>query len=148
MVRSNIGEDKSRSGLFDHTAYMDSFRLLERFLAANLPASPPLSSPLLQEMNTSASISPSEIRAALNKCPNGSAPGLDRIPYEALKYGGDLPIECLSLVFRISWRLTLHPSRWDKALITPLYKGGDDPNDVNKYRAITLLCTSSKLETL
>jgi hypothetical protein len=90
-------------------------------------------------------ITEQETAQVLKDCPNGSAAGLDKIPYEALRYGGQLPVECLTLIFQISWKSELHPSRWDEALVTPLFKGGPDPHNVNKYRAITLLCTPSKL---
>jgi hypothetical protein len=63
----------------------------------------------------------------------------------AWKYSGTEMIECLTLLFNISWNHSVHPKQWDNAFITPLFKGGPDPHDVNKYRAITLLSTSGKV---
>ncbi len=67
------------------------------------------------------------------------------IHYEAYKFGGEPLLQCLTDILQVAWSTEIHPSQWDKALVAPLFKGGPDPNDVSKYRAITLLCTSCKL---
>jgi hypothetical protein len=57
------------------------------------------------------------------------------------KYGGNQPVECLTLLYQLAWKV----HQWDRALISPLFKGGPDHNNIWKYSAITLLCSSSKL---
>ncbi len=82
---------------------------------------------------------------ALKSCLNGSSAGLDQVHYEAFKYGSKDLCQCLTDILKISWNTELHPTQWDNALVAPLFKGGQEHNDVTKYRAITLLSTSCKL---
>lgn len=90
-------------------------------------------------------IDAAEVIQALDACPAGSSPGPDLIPYEALKYGGMATVLALTHFCNIAWFHNVHPTQWDEALIAPLFKGGPDPHDVSRYRAITLLCTSCKV---
>jgi hypothetical protein len=105
---------------------------------------PAASASLLRAINKEP-ISLDEVLQALEVCPYGSAPGLDDVPFEAFKCGSPELLNCLTDFFNILWSQAAHPSQWDEALIAPLFKGGPDPHDVSKYRAITLLCTSCKL---
>jgi hypothetical protein len=86
-----------------------------------------------------------EIIAALSTCDNGRAAGLDDIPFEAYKYGGDPMILALTTLFTLIWTWECHPTQWDEASVIPLFKGGPDLCNVDPYRAITLLSTASKV---
>jgi hypothetical protein len=82
---------------------------------------------------------------ALATCDNGRAAGNDDIPFEAYKYGGETMVDALTILFTLAWEWELHPSAWDTANIIPLFKGGTDLCNVERYRAITLLNTANKI---
>jgi hypothetical protein len=145
LFRAQVGADKSDSCLFDAPS-MAALLEKERDIA-NTPPPTAAQDPILHAMNTDP-IRESEVWAALKLCPNGSAAGLDHLPYEAYKYGGNQPVECLTLIFQLSWKLRLHPTQWDQALISPLFKGGPNRNNVHKYRAITLLAPQANYTRL
>jgi hypothetical protein len=86
-----------------------------------------------------------EISRALDTCANGTATGTDSIQFEAYKYCGPAALEVLHTLFSIVWETGLHPSKWNEVNIIPLFKGGPDVTDVDKYRAITLLQSMSKV---
>jgi hypothetical protein len=86
-----------------------------------------------------------EISRALETCSNGTATGTDCIPFEAYKYGGPVALEALHTLLTTTWESGLHPTKWNEANIIPLFKGGPDITDVDKYRAITLLQATSKI---
>ena len=139
--RAQIGVSPLVKGKFC-TASLKATLAQERHWARSRPS--PRRDPLLTAINQEP-ISSDEVALALESCPYGSAPGLDHIPYEALKCGGDPALECLTGLYNICWSSGTHPKQWDDALIAPLFKGGPDPHDVSKYRAITLLCTTCKI---
>jgi hypothetical protein len=142
MARSLIGKDHTNSSLFD-TSYLAA--LNQTVATLLLEGDPPLSfSDTLHRMNVEPITLP-QVMTALKSCPNGSSAGLDRVHYEAFKYGSKDLCQCLTDILQISWNTELHPTQWDNALVAPLFKGGPEHNDVTKYRAITLLSTSCKL---
>ncbi|ELR17604.1 Reverse transcriptase [Acanthamoeba castellanii str. Neff] len=85
-----------------------------------------------------------EVRAQLRRLPNGSAPGIDGIPYEAYKRTKlDATLAHVFEVVRLNARL---PARWDVARTVLLYKKGD-PNDTGNWRPISLQVTIYKIFT-
>jgi hypothetical protein len=82
---------------------------------------------------------------ALDTCANGTATGTNSIPFEAYKYGGPAALEALHTLLSTAWETGLHPTKWNEANIIPIFKGGPDVTDVDKYRAITLLQSTSKV---
>ncbi len=76
---------------------------------------------------------------ALATCNNGRAAGIDNIPFEAYKYGGEHMLTALTSLFTLVWTWECHPTHWDDAHIIPLFKGGPNLCNIDSYRAITLL---------
>ena len=92
------------------------------------------------------------ITKALNNLKIGKAPGIDDIPNEFLKYGGDIMIKSLSDLFTCISDFEMIPDDWCKGIIKPLHKSGSI-YDLDNYRGITLTSNVNKvfskiLETL
>ena len=88
------------------------------------------------------------ITKALNNLKIGKAPGIDDIPNEFLKYGGDIMIKSLSDLFTCISDFEMIPDDWCK----PLHKSGSI-YDLDNNRGITLTSNVNKvfskiLETL
>ncbi|XP_071959459.1 uncharacterized protein [Antedon mediterranea] len=91
-------------------------------------------------------ISMLDIKWALGQCKNHKAPGIDSIPNELLKFGGDKLIQSLSQLFNRLLELQTIPDEWNKGIIIPVHKKGPK-NDLNNYRGITLNSCVSKVFT-
>lgn len=85
-----------------------------------------------------------EIEIALDRMKNGKAPGLDQIPAEFIKYGGEDIKRALHKIINRIWEEERIPHEWEYGVISPIYKKGDCLNCEN-YRAITLLGTAYKI---
>ncbi|KAJ0181242.1 hypothetical protein K1T71_003327 [Dendrolimus kikuchii] len=71
---------------------------------------------------------------AVNKLKNGKATGLDTLPAELYKYGGECVQKSLfELITRI-WQSGVVPQEWKDATICKLYKGKGDSSDCGSYR--------------
>ena len=91
-------------------------------------------------------ISKAEIRKSIKKIKNGKAAGVDNIPPEALKIGGEVTVDALhSLLLKI-WNIEAIPSEWNRGLLAKLPKKGDLTQCKN-WRGIMLLVISSKIMT-
>lgn len=89
-----------------------------------------------------------ELQETIRQLKNGKAAGYDKITGEMLKNMGEKGAEMLLEIYNKAWKEEQFPSDWEKALIVPIYKKGDN-KDCNNYRGITLLCTAMKvLETI
>ena len=73
----------------------------------------------------------------LNKLKSGKACGIDNIPNEFLKYGGNSLSNSLTKFFTKITDLEIIPDEWFKGIIKPLHKGGSIHN-LSNYRGITL----------
>ncbi len=133
--RAQIGSDHIKSDKFDTNYLHDLNKKVGDLQAAGDP--PQAFSEALYNVNKDP-ITLTQLQSALKSCPNGSTAGLDMIHYEAYKFGGEPLLQCLTDILQVAWSSEIHPSQWDKALVAPLFKGGPDPNDVSKYRAILL----------
>ena len=89
-------------------------------------------------------ISRNEIKIAIKSLKSGKASGIDEIPAEALKAGGNDIIEYLWELLNKIWNQECIPSEWKKGLLVKLAKKGDLSNCGN-WRGITLLTTTSKV---
>lgn len=89
-------------------------------------------------------ITKGELINVLNKLRNGKAPGHDNIKPEQLKYMGEEGEQILLKMLNKIWELGKIPTDWEKAVIFPIYKKGDNRNCSN-YRGISLLCTAAKV---
>ena len=87
-----------------------------------------------------------EIREALKSLKNGKAAGVDNIPAEALKEGGDVIVESLHQLLNLVWTEEEIPNDWKKGLLVKLPKSGD-LSKCDKWRGITLLSIPSKVFT-
>lgn len=72
------------------------------------------------------------------------ASGVDGILIEAWKYGGEAVRKCLKKTIKRCWRKKRIPEEWNKSIIVPLYKRGEQETIVN-YRDISLLCSAYKI---
>ena len=104
-----------------------------------LEASPPLN------IDTG-EITRAEIREALKSLKNGKAAGVDNIPAEALKEGGDVIVESLHQLLNLVRTEEEIPNDWKKGLLVKLPKSGD-LSKCDKWRGITLLSIPSKVLT-
>ena len=63
--------------------------------------------------------------------------GPDEIPGEILKLGGDAMIPYLARLLDITMNNNAIPRDWKKAIVVPIYKGGDR-SVVGNYRPVSL----------
>jgi hypothetical protein len=76
-----------------------------------------------------------EVEIAIGKLETYKSPGIDQIPAELIKAGGEIHrlICCI-------WKEEL-PQQWKESIIVPIYKKGDT-TDCNNYPGISLLSTA------
>ena len=87
-----------------------------------------------------------EVDYAVKKLKSGKAAGIDSIPAEALKAGGQVLTERLTSLIHAIWDLEIVPQDWKDSIIVPVYKKGSKM-DCNNYRGISLLSTAGKVLT-
>ena len=97
---------------------------------------------LINELNTV--ITADEVRLIVSASPLNKASGLDNIPAEAYKFGGEPMISALTELFNQVLESEQLPVSWNHALIKPLFKAGDDRSPSN-WRPISLIPTVAKL---
>ncbi|CAH2088107.1 unnamed protein product [Euphydryas editha] len=86
-----------------------------------------------------------EVTAAIKGLQNKKAVGIDMIPGELLKYGGEQLHTAIWKLFVQMWREEQVPSEFKISSICSLYKNKGDRSDCNSYRGISLLSTSGKV---
>ena len=89
-------------------------------------------------------ISLSEISNAISKIKVGKAPGLDKISNYMIKYGQTHLLPCFHNIFNSCLTFGHYPKPWSSGYITPIHKG-NDTNDPNNYRGITVTNAVGKL---
>ena len=77
------------------------------------------------------------------KCKNSE--GFDRIPQRILKDGAEILIGPLTDLFDKIYSQRSIPSQWLVAKTIPVYKNKGDKKDIESYRPIANLCSTSKL---
>ena len=111
---------------------------------------PPQNPPVLEpgpDLNIPTNeISRQEVLKALGALKNGKATGVDNIPAEALKEGGDVIVDRLHQLLNLVWTQEEIPTDWKKGLLVKLPKSGDLTH-CGKWRGITLLSIPSKVLT-
>ncbi|XP_076030920.1 uncharacterized protein LOC143019109 [Oratosquilla oratoria] len=89
-------------------------------------------------------ITTNEIMVALEHMKNNKAAGVDEIPAEIYKYGGQHIISYLTWIYNMAWKTKKIPKEWGSAVIYPVHKKGDRTS-CNNYRAISLLPHAGKI---
>lgn len=85
-----------------------------------------------------------DVRDAISQCKNNKSPGIDLITNELIKNGGDGMVMSLFNLFKRLTKLECIPDEWNKGIIIPIFKKGDQM-DLNNYRGITLTSCISKV---
>lgn len=82
-------------------------------------------------------ISESKIRDVIKDLETGKATGIDNIPNEFLKYGGDPIVKSLQRMFQTFIDSEMFPTEWKQGIIKLIPKSNSG-NELNNYRGITL----------
>ena len=85
-----------------------------------------------------------EVEMAVHKLKNYKAPGMDKIPAELFKYGGNELVKHLHIIIKEIWIKKKMPTDWKLSIICPIYKKGDIV-ECSDYRGVSLLNTSFKI---
>ena len=85
-----------------------------------------------------------ETEEALQKHKNNKEPGTDLITNEALKNGGSILVQALTMLLNYIWMYEQIPHSWKLAMMNPRYKKNSRHNTKN-YRPITYLSNLFKL---
>ena len=86
-----------------------------------------------------------EVQTAVRKTNSHKAPGIDDLPAEVYKYGGDQLLEKLTSLFTLCWSKGEVPGDLRDAVIVSLYKNKGEKSDCSNYRGVTLLSTAGKI---
>lgn len=85
-----------------------------------------------------------EVEKAIKMLKNNKAPGIDGLPAELIKQGGERMLTELHNLITNIWRRECIPDEWRESIITPVFKKGDR-SDCNNYRGISLLSVGYKV---
>ncbi|GFR70089.1 endonuclease-reverse transcriptase [Elysia marginata] len=94
--------------------------------------------------NDSPPIQRPELEAAVKSLKLGKAPGVDNIPSELLKAGGEEVNNIPTALCQRIWNEKKWPTEWTKSLMVPLPKKGN-LRLCNNYRTISLISHPSKV---
>ncbi|CAH1266354.1 Hypp3340 [Branchiostoma lanceolatum] len=86
-----------------------------------------------------------EVKTAISKLKCHKAPGVDGIPAEVYKVGGDALLERLTGLFATCWEQGVVPQDLRDAVIVSLYKNKGEKSDCSNYRGVTLLSIAGKI---
>ena len=87
-----------------------------------------------------------EIQKAVNNLHKKKACGFDGVCAEHVKYGGNLLIIALTMIFNLICKMEYVPVNFRRGIQVPLFKGKNlCSTDTNNYRGITLLSTFNKI---
>jgi hypothetical protein len=101
-----------------------------------------------QLMDIESDITEEEVRQAMQSLGDRKATGVDNVPAELLKRGGEAVVVTLTLVFNLLLHHEYTPRQWNRGEIVPLLKSPQlDSTSPSSYRPITLLTHVSKVFT-
>lgn len=86
-----------------------------------------------------------EVEIAIEKTKSNKAPGIDGIPAEVYKLGGEQLIRKLHALILKCWQQETIPQDFKDVLIVPIYKNKGDHRDCGNYRGISLLVIGGKV---
>ena len=95
-------------------------------------------------------VTASEVKSVLKSLPSKTSTGVDNISYRLLKEAGPGVVGPLTTLFNISLRKRQVPEEWKRAVVLPVFKGGNrDRQEVLNYRPISLTpCVTRVLEKI
>ena len=85
-----------------------------------------------------------EVEEAVRSLKTGKSPGIDNIPAELWKHGGQEMIKALTYICQRIWETKQWPQKWTQSLIIPIPKKGNSRQCQN-HRTISLICHASKV---
>ena len=85
-----------------------------------------------------------EVEAAIKSLKSGKSAGIDNIPAELIKHGGEAVTDVLTRICNKIWQTGEWPTPWTQSLIITLPKKGNLQNCQN-YRTISLISHASKV---
>ena len=66
-----------------------------------------------------------EVEEAVQSLKAGKSPGVDNIPSELLKNGGEATTIVLTVILKKIWKIKEWPKEWTQSLVIPLPKKGN-----------------------
>jgi hypothetical protein len=90
-------------------------------------------------------ISLENIKKFIKEIPNGKASGIDGVPGELIKSGGDAIIIMCQYLFSLCKYLQCIPKDWKLGLVIPIFKNKGVSTDVKNFRPITVTCAFRRL---
>lgn len=85
-----------------------------------------------------------EVREAMHSLKGGKSPGVDNVPAELLKHGGDATTKAFTTLCQKIWEEKKWPKEWAQSIIIPLPKKGN-LRQCQNYRTISLISHPSKV---
>ena len=86
-----------------------------------------------------------EIKEAIDKTKMNKSPGIDGIPAEIYKFGGEQLRRKLHELIVKCWQEGMVPQEFKDVMIIPIYKNKGDHKDCSNYRGISLLAIAGKI---
>jgi exonuclease III len=108
------------------------------------PDSSLLQSQPRQEVDDSPPVLKAEVEEAVRSLKAGKSPGVDNVPSELLKHGGEATTAALTALCQKIWEEKKWPKEWTQSLVIPLPKKGNLKLCQN-YRTISLISHPSKV---
>ncbi|KAJ6207002.1 reverse transcriptase (RNA-dependent DNA polymerase)-domain-containing protein [Bipolaris maydis] len=105
----------------------------------------PLLDPAREQYDSDQQVTEEEVARLLKDASDHKSPGVDGIPYEALKICGDVITPTLTWIFQACLNLRLHPTSFKDCITVLIQKPGKDPSLPKSYRPIALLNSLAKL---
>ena len=94
----------------------------------------------------SAHITDTEMQTGMKGMKRGRAPGIDEMRVEMVMAAGESGISCTKWLLDTCMRQGKVPEEWRTRLIISVWKRKGDVQDPGKYRGITLLSHTMKLD--
>ena len=85
-----------------------------------------------------------EVADAVRNLKEGKSPGIDNVPAELLKHGGETVVSIFTKLCQKIWETKQWPKEWTQSLVIPLPKKGNLKQCQN-YRTISLISHPSKI---
>jgi Reverse transcriptase (RNA-dependent DNA polymerase) len=91
-----------------------------------------------------ASVLPGEVRVLLKQLDPSSSAGVSNIPVKFLMHCADVLDPVLMRFFNSCIAVGAMPNEWKRAIVSPLFKGKGDRENMDSYRGISVLTPLSK----